>query len=92
MTTLSDTVTKLSLRRLVAAGGITSAAVFVLCWLGTFVPFSSPTHAYIALFTQSPVNSVQALVEGSIWSLLFGALVGAVFVIAYNSLASLERR
>jgi hypothetical protein len=81
-----------SVFRLVVAGALTSVAVFLLCWLGTFIPFSSPTHAYIALFTQAHISSVQALVEGGFWSLLFGALVAAVFALIYNATAPLGRR
>jgi hypothetical protein len=76
---------------LVVVASVTAAAIFVLCWLGTFIPFSSPTHAYISLFTNADVNSVRALFEGGCWSLLFGALVGAVFAIGYNATAFLDR-
>ena len=78
--------------RLTIAGALSAAAVLVLCWLGTFVPFSSPTHAYISLFTNAEVNSGLALVEGTCWSLLFGALVGGVFALIYNATAPLDRR
>jgi hypothetical protein len=81
-----------SVSRLLVAGGVTAAAVFILCWLGTFVPFSSPTHAYIGLFANADVSSVQALGEGAIWSLLFGALVGGLFGLIYNAAAPLGRR
>ena len=82
----------LSVTRLFVSGGITAALVFVLCWLGTFVPFSSPTHAYIGLFTLADQSSVQALAEGAIWSLLFGALSGALFALVYNATRALGRR
>lgn len=77
--------------RLGIAGGVTAAVVFVLCWIGTFVPFSSPTHAYIGLFTNADFSSGQALVEGTCWSLLFGLLVGAAFALIYNATAVFER-
>ena len=77
--------------RLLVTGAVTTVVAFVLCWLGTFVPFSSPTHAYITLFTTAPVNSVAALTEGGLWSLLFGGLVGALFAVVYNATASLDR-
>jgi len=67
------------------ATGITAAVVFVLCWLGTFIPFSSPTHAYIALITNADISSTLALAEGACWSLLAGALVGAVFAPIYDA-------
>ena len=82
----------LNVARLAIAGGVTAAAVFVLCWIGTFIPFSSPTHAYIALFTSADIGSGQALLEGTCWSLLFGALVGVVFALIYNATAALDRR
>ena len=82
----------LSVSRLILAGGATAAIVFILCWVGTFVPFSSPTHAYISLFTNADVSSVQALVQGTLWSLLFGALVGGLFALVYNAAAPLGRR
>lgn len=82
----------LGVTRLLVAGGVTAAVIFVLCWLGTFIPFSSPTHAYIGLFTSAPASSLEALTEGAVWSLLFGALVGALFAFTYNAAAPLGRR
>ena len=82
----------LSVTRLLITGGVTAAAVFVLCWVGTFITFSSPTHAYIGLFTNAQVSSEQALAQGTLWSLLFGALVGAVFALIYNATAAIGRR
>jgi hypothetical protein len=78
--------------RLAIAGGVTAGAVFVLCWLGTFIPSSSPTHAYITLFTNADVSCSLALVEGTCWSLLFGALVSGAFALIYNAPAALERK
>lgn len=83
---------KLGVVRLVAAGGVTAATIFALCWLGTLVPFGSPTHAYISLFTPAEVNSIGALVEGGVWSLLFGALSGGMFAVVYNLFVGLDRR
>lgn len=82
----------LSVARLAIAGGITAAVVFVLCWLGTFASFSSPTHAYIGLFTSAEFRSGLALAQGFCWSLLFGVLVGAIFALAYNMTSSLGRK
>ena len=82
----------LNVVRLAMTGGVTAGLVFVLCWLGTFVPFSSATHAYITLFTNAAIGSGVALVEGTWWSLLFGALLGAVFALGYNATAPFGRR
>ena len=76
---------RVGVRRLVVAAGLTAAAVFVLCWVGLFVPFSSPTHAYVGLFTDADPKSAMALAEGALWSLLFGALVGGLFALIYNA-------
>lgn len=82
---------KLSVARLAITGAITAGVVFLLCWLGTFVPFSSPTHAYIGLFTKAEISSGEALFEGGCWSVLFGLLVGAAFALVYNATAALDR-
>ena len=85
-------VRRLGVIRMATSGGITSAVIFALCWVGTFIPFSSPTHALIGLFTAAPMSSVNALLEGGLWSLLFGGFSAAVFAITYNGLGGLERR
>lgn len=82
---------KLGVLRLAVATGLSAAAIFMLCWLGTFFPYASPTHAYIGLFTTAEQSSALALVTGTCWSLLFGALAGAVFALVYNATASLDR-
>jgi hypothetical protein len=79
----------LSVARLAITGAVTAAAIFVLCWLGTFAPFSSPTHAYITLFTNADISSGSALAGGTCWSFLFGLIAGAVFALIYNATASL---
>jgi len=82
---------RVSVRRAGTATGLGFAILMVLCWLGAFIPFSSPTHAYISLFTPAAIHSVRALVEGTFWALLFGLVAGAVLATAYNLLARLER-
>ena len=83
---------KLSVTRLAVTGAVTASAIFILCWLGTYIPFSSPTHAYIGLFTTAEMYSGAALGQGIIWSVLFGALTAGVFACVYNLLSGLERR
>jgi hypothetical protein len=78
--------------RLAATIGVAAGVIFVLCWFGTFISFASPTHAYIGLFTVAETQSVQALVEGGTWSLLFGVLSGGLIAALYNLFASLDRR
>lgn len=83
---------RIGVMRLAATLGVGAALIFGLCWLGIFIPLSSPTHAYISLFTTAQSNSVAALFEGSAWSLLFGALTGAVLATIYNLFDRLDRR
>ena len=83
---------QLGVGRVTVATGLTAAAVFVLCWIGIFIPFASPTHAYVGLFTAAEPKSIFALCEGTFWSLLFGALVGGLFGLIYNATASMDRR
>lgn len=82
---------RLALGRTAAVGGISMAALMILCWIGTFIPFARPTHAFIGLFSRAATQSVQALLEGTLWAFLFGLLAGAIVAIAYNAMAMLER-
>lgn len=84
--------TRIGVIRLGVTTGLSAIVIFILCWLGTLLPFSSPTHAYITLFTPAPVGSIQALFEGACWSLLFGLLTGLVFATIYNMCAGLQPR
>ena len=81
-----------SVARLSVTGGMTSLAVFVACWLGAQVPEFNPTHAYISLFTTAEVGSIAALLEGGLWSLVFGAFTVGLFGLVYNLTAPLGRR
>lgn len=92
MATQAIVTRRIGILRLALTGAITAGLVFVLCWLGTLVPFSSPTHAYIGLFTPAELSSGLALAQGTCWSFLFGGLSGALFAWVYNALAGLERR
>jgi len=91
MATQAIETRRIGVLRLALTGAITAAIVFVLCWLGTFIPFSSPTHAYLGLFTPAEMSSVVALAQGICWSFLFGALSGGILAAVYNALAPLER-
>jgi hypothetical protein len=90
--TQAERVHRIGILRLAATLGFGAAFIFVICWLGIFVPLSSPTHAYIGLFTSAEPTSGLALLDGSAWSLLFGALTGAILAALYNMFARLDRR
>ena len=53
--------------------------------------FANPSHAYIGLFTLADSPSETALLEGSLWSLMFGGLAGALMAAIYNMFAGLRR-
>ena len=91
MATQSIVTQRLGVLRLALTGAITAAVVFALCWLGTFIPFSSPTHAYIGLFTPTEMTSAAALTQGFCWSFLFGGLSGAVFAAVYDLVGPIDR-
>lgn len=75
-----------------ATGAISAPAFFILCWLGAFLPVGPATHAYLALFTNAEITSVAALLEGILWSLAFGLVLGTIVALAYRATAGLERR
>lgn len=83
---------RLGIARLAATGGIAAALFFILCWLGLFIPLASPSHAYIGLFTTAEPTSAAALLQGGLWSLAFGVLMGALVAGLYNLLSGLDRR
>ena len=80
---------RIGVRRLAPTLGVGAALIFGVCWLGTFIPLSSPTHAYISLFTSAEPTSSFALLEGGVWSFFFGTLTGAVIAALCNSLPAL---
>jgi hypothetical protein len=89
MSTQSSSRTALS--PLAAAAGLAVALVFlfVLCAIVQAVAPGWPaTHAWIGLFTAEPTLSLRAWVDGIVWSSVFGAVAGAVFVATYNAVLS----
>ena len=84
-------VRRINVVRTSLATGVALAVLLVLCWIGAFVPFASPTHSYVALFTAAELHSIEALIEGTLWALLFGLVAGAVLAMAYNLFSRFER-
>ena len=78
---------------LAAFGFAASAALvvlFVLCWIAAAVMpgLAGASHGWVALFTTAPVGSVRALVEGVIWSIVFGWIIALVMVPIYNRIGA----
>src|SRR5215471_4944731 len=62
--------------------------LFVLCWLvaAGLPSLVSASHGWIRLFTTAPESSGRALIEGVIWSIVFGWIIAAVMVPIYNKI------
>ena len=71
------------------AAGTALVVLFVLCWLvAAGVPsLVSASHGWIRLFTTAPEGSGRALIEGIVWSIVFGWIIAAVMVPIYNRIA-----
>lgn len=88
---MTAAIHRLGVWRCAATGAVTLAIVFAVCWIGTlFGQFTWP-HMFIALFTSQPVGSGGALAEGLCYSVVFGALTGAVVALSYNLFGFLQR-
>lgn len=83
---------RISIVRAAFAGAITLAVLFVLCWIGAATNVIAGSHMYISLFTLAPAPSTTALAAGVGWSLVFGAITGALLAGAYNCLGFIDRR
>lgn len=84
---------RLSVARCAATGAAVLAIQFLICWTAAAITEGLQfSHMFVELFTAAPVRSGAALVEGLCWSLVFGALTGALVAIAYNLFARLERQ
>ena len=70
--------------RCMATGAVVAAIVYVLCWIGAAIGLNG-AHTYIGLFTTASDTSFTAFWIGSGTSLLVGALIGALTVIAYKA-------
>lgn len=93
MATEIPSIRKIGVLRLALTGGIVAGLFFALCWAGMQVlPVGPASHMYLQLFTSAELSSGTALVQGLLWSVVFGLLVGALIAWTYNLLSSLERR
>lgn len=68
-----------------AALSITLLALFLFCVILRMVaPGLQVSHGWIAIFTTAPVTSMQAWVEGVLFSIFFGTVGGFTFALTYN--------
>lgn len=83
---------RIPILRAAVACGAAFGSVFAICWVGAQLPSFGATHAYIALFTAAPISSSTALVEGTGWSVAFGAMAGGIFAAFYYAFGFLDGR
>jgi hypothetical protein len=70
------------------ATSVTLVVLFALCWIVALaLPSLGLSHGWINLYTTAPVSSVRALIEGIVWSVVFGWIIAAVLGATYNKLA-----
>ena len=82
---MTDSRLRMNIGRTALVAGVSLAVLYVLCWLGAQISLGQPTHAFVALFTTAPVQSLTALTAG-LWALLFGIVAGSVFALVANVL------
>lgn len=83
---------KLGILRCTLTGATVLVVLYVLCWGAAAAGLINSSHMYISLFTLAPVASLAALAVGLCWSVVFGALTGALVALAYNGYAATDRR
>ena len=77
--------------RFALTGAVTVMALYVLCWLAAQAGTIELPHNYLRLFTLAEVTSTYALLEGVVWSWIFGVLAGTIAGLTYNSLGAGSR-
>jgi hypothetical protein len=86
-------IRRIGVRRLSLTGAIVAGLFYSLCWAGALIlPVGPASHMYLQLFTSAEISSGTALLQGLLWSVVFGLLIGALFAFVYNLLSSLERK
>ncbi len=70
--------------RATVTGAITLGIIFVGCWVGARVPLITVSHMFVQLFTTQPPASTGALLEGTLWSVVFGGLTALIAAVTYN--------
>jgi hypothetical protein len=85
-------VRRIGVARLAATGALAALVFYILCWIGALLPLGYVSHMYVQLFTTAEITSGAALLEGAVWSVLFGLIAGALVALFYNAFAFLDRR
>ena len=96
MSTIPETVAphshRLGVVRLAATGALFMGIFYILCWAGAALGVVPVSHMYLQLFSDAPMVSTAMAFEGTICSVVFGMLAGALVAFTYNVLDFLDRR
>lgn len=80
---MANETPSVSVLRATISGGLAFGIFFVACWAG--VPAKlTVSHMFLQLFTTQPIQSVGALTEGLVWSIVFGALLSFLVTFLYR--------
>jgi hypothetical protein len=83
---------RLGVLRFATTGALFLGVFYILCWSGAALGIVPVSHMYLQLFSNAPMPSTAMLIEGAIWSVVFGLLAGALIALLYNALGRLDRR
>lgn len=83
---------RIGVARLALTGAMFMTLFYILCWSGAALGVVPVSHLYLQLFSSAPVPSTAMLIEGGIWSYVFGSLAGTLIALLYNAFGSLDRR
>ena len=87
-----STRARLSIAGAALIGSMTAATFYVLCWLIAVVAGGAMGHLVLELFTSFETSPGLALLEGVVWSWVFGSLAGSLIALIHNGLLVRERR
>jgi hypothetical protein len=81
----SEAASSVNILRATVASALAFGVFFVLCWAG--IPLKVPvSHMFVSIFTAKPVETTAALLDGTIWSFGFGALIAFLITFLYRVL------
>ena len=83
---------RIGVARLALTGAMFMTFFYLLCWSGAALGVVPVSHMYPERFSSAPIPSSAMLIEGSIWSYVFGSLAGTHIALLYNALGSVDRR
>lgn len=83
---------RIGIARLALTGAMFMGLFYILCWSGAALGILPVSHMYLQLFSDAPMSSTAMLVEGAIWSFVFGSLAGTLIALLYNALGRVDRR